>query len=297
MTKSKRNWWSVHIEVAALSAKARIDPADERLRRLAEILAANDGVVSSSPTRLSLRCSVSNERHDGALGEGTEIVQKAIGEAGLPIWPVVRAEAVCQDLLEAELEEPATPEVLGVAEVAKLLGVTRQRLAVIRRDHESFPKPFVELAATPLWYREAVEEWAKTWARRPGPSPSALAVAGLGALLLSPAEDDPSEAVARGVLIAGCMIAGVVGAAWLLRQLDMVAWRRPRMAPRRTTARDKPNWQNWAKRLAAAAVVHFVVDLVSEPRCPRCKQRTWLEWCQVCRSFVWPRRHWPRQEN
>ncbi len=215
-----KTWWSVHIEFAAPSAKAQIDPADDRLDRLAEVLAAHDGVVSASPTSLSLRCSVANERHDGALGEGTEIVQKALVEVDLPDWPVVWAEAVRQDRLEAELEELPTPEVLGVAEVAKLLGVSRQRLAVIRRDHPSFPKPFAELAATPLWYREAVEEWRMTWARRPGPSPSSVAVAGITALLLAIGEDDAGEALARGILVTGCVLAGIAGVTWLLRRPD-----------------------------------------------------------------------------
>lgn len=217
---SNGTWWSVLIELVAPSKKEPIDPADERLDQLAEVLAAHDGVVSCSPTTLSLRCSVSNERHDGALGEGTEVVQKALVDAGLPHWPVVRAEAVRQDRLEAELEAPPMPEVLGVTEVAKLLGVTRQRLAVIRRDHENFPKPFTVLAATPLWYREAIDEWRKTWSRRPRPSPSALTAGAIGALLVLPAEGSDLQVLGRRVVLAGCVVGGVVGVAWFLRRLD-----------------------------------------------------------------------------
>ena len=217
---SRATWWSVHLELAAPSARARIDPSDERLDLLAELLARHDGVVSSSKRSLSLRCSVTNERYDGALGKGSEIIQKALVEAGLLDWPVVRVEAVRQDRLKAELYEPPVPEVLGVAEVAKLLGVTRQRLAVIRREHEDFPRPFTELAATPLWYREAIEEWRKNWDRRPGPRPIGLAVAGIGPALLSGVGEDASQMLMRRVLLGTGIAALFVLATWLLRGRD-----------------------------------------------------------------------------
>jgi prophage regulatory protein len=56
-----------------------------------------------------------------------------------------------------------THHLVGVAEVAAMLGVTRQRVnqLVSRPD---FPKPEVELSAGRIWRREEVE----TWARRTG---------------------------------------------------------------------------------------------------------------------------------
>jgi len=220
---SRATWWSVHLELAAEVARAHIDPLDERLDLLAELLASHDGVVSCSEKSLSLRCSVTNERYDGALGEGSEIMQKALVEAGLPDWPVVRVEAVRQDRLEADLSESAVPEVLGVTEVAKLLGVTRQRLAVIRREHEDFPKPFTELAATPLWYKEAITEWSKHWNRRPGPRPIGLALAAMGPALFQGIGVDLPMVITRKVLICAGMAALLVAGARLLRKRGTAA--------------------------------------------------------------------------
>ncbi len=68
------------------------------------------------------------------------------------------------------------------------------------------------------------------------------------------------------------------------------------MPPKRATRRDEANWPSWAKRLAIGAAAHLAVDLVTDPHCPRCKQRTCFEWCRSCRRFVWPTRHWPLQQ-
>lgn len=49
---------------------------------------------------------------------------------------------------------------MGVAEVAKLLGVSRQRVQQLARRTD-FPEPVARLAATPVWESEDVEQWAR----------------------------------------------------------------------------------------------------------------------------------------
>lgn len=49
---------------------------------------------------------------------------------------------------------------VGVAEIAEMLGVTRQRVHQLTRT-EGFPEPEAVLSAGTIWRREAVEEWAK----------------------------------------------------------------------------------------------------------------------------------------
>lgn len=49
---------------------------------------------------------------------------------------------------------------VGAAEVAALLGVTRQRVAQLAASGAGFPPPEVELAAGRIWTREAIEQWA-----------------------------------------------------------------------------------------------------------------------------------------
>lgn len=54
---------------------------------------------------------------------------------------------------------------VGVAEIAEMLGVTRQRVNAIVATHDDFPKPAAVLAAGRIWNREAVEKWARDHGR------------------------------------------------------------------------------------------------------------------------------------
>ena len=52
----------------------------------------------------------------------------------------------------------------GVAEVAGMLGVSRQRVSQLAGSRD-FPEPVVTLAAGPVWERKAVEDWAERTGR------------------------------------------------------------------------------------------------------------------------------------
>ncbi len=54
---------------------------------------------------------------------------------------------------------------VGVAEIAEMLGITRQRVNAIVRTHADFPHPEAVLSAGRIWRREDVEEWARTHRR------------------------------------------------------------------------------------------------------------------------------------
>jgi eukaryotic-like serine/threonine-protein kinase len=61
----------------------------------------------------------------------------------------------------------------GVAEVAAALGVSTQRLAVLRQ-RESSPAAAAEIAQGPIWDLDAIEAWASSGSRRSRPGrPSA----------------------------------------------------------------------------------------------------------------------------
>lgn len=64
-----------------------------------------------------------------------------------------------------------TEHLMGAAEVAKLLGVSRVRVHQIAAADPTFPDPVAELAAGRIWEREAIEEWARQRGKgsRPGP--------------------------------------------------------------------------------------------------------------------------------
>lgn len=49
---------------------------------------------------------------------------------------------------------------VGVAEIADMLGVSRQRVDAIVSTHDDFPPPEAVLAAGRIWNRAAVRAWA-----------------------------------------------------------------------------------------------------------------------------------------
>lgn len=52
-------------------------------------------------------------------------------------------------------------KLVGVAEIAELVGVTRQRANQLC-DHPRFPRPVARLAMGRVWNLDEVEEWRKT---------------------------------------------------------------------------------------------------------------------------------------
>lgn len=71
--------------------------------------------------------------------------------------------------------------VVGVSEIAELLGVTSQRAGQITRDHSDFPEPVATLAAGRVWDREAVQAWIEQHPDRRGGRPRKQSTAQEGA--------------------------------------------------------------------------------------------------------------------
>lgn len=68
---------------------------------------------------------------------------------------------------DRRLAQPAYPELVGVTELAQLLGVSRQRASELQK-RPGFPAPVQILAAGPVWPRAWIERFVGTWERKPG---------------------------------------------------------------------------------------------------------------------------------
>jgi prophage regulatory protein len=72
----------------------------------------------------------------------------------------IRCLVTCQAYGRPVPSRPSI-ELAGVAEIAELLGVSRQRVDQLVREHDDFPRPIAELAAGRIWIRQEIVDWAE----------------------------------------------------------------------------------------------------------------------------------------
>jgi hypothetical protein len=127
--------------------------------------------AATNGRRYGARFCVSAASPEPAVAEALEIFHKAAANAGLPAWDVAELEAQTMGELKRQNAEPGFPSLAGVAEIADLLGVTRQRASTLVRS-KGFPAPVAELRAGPVWTRPSVARFVDQWQRRVGRPPS-----------------------------------------------------------------------------------------------------------------------------
>jgi hypothetical protein len=160
--------WSVYVEAAAPACdRADINEQAERAEELMDLLADWAAVPAADETSWSVELTVEASSPIDAARSAEDIVTNYAAKAGLLPWPLVRVEVVRSDVHVAALARSNFPDVVGSQEVTSMLQITRQRLHELRSAGR-FPAPIVQLAATPVWARTAVEAFAETWDRRPG---------------------------------------------------------------------------------------------------------------------------------
>lgn len=67
--------------------------------------------------------------------------------------------AACVTL--GNMRQPKVPELAGIAEVARLAGVSRQAVTNWRARYADFPKPVAQLEATPVFVVAVVRAWVE----------------------------------------------------------------------------------------------------------------------------------------
>jgi len=110
-----------------------------------------------------------------ALQVARDAALRAFAGTGQDGWDVVGATVRLWVDFEVDLNRPNYPELVGVAELAEMLGVSKQRVSELA-NKASFPRPIVSLKAGPVWDRTSVGNFLETWRRRPGRRPRVGAV-------------------------------------------------------------------------------------------------------------------------
>ena len=167
-------WYSVSIETWGDGPPSDEDSPVWELGPVLEKLGAtgvvvNAGGLSGGPGA-TFCVTVVGDDQSAAFGiagvRAVEIFQQACEKVGVEHRGIARVEVLDDVYLEREVsQEPA--RYVGVSEIAKLLGVSRQRVSELRA-REDFPWPVAELAAGPVWTLSSLQRFIAEWPRRPG---------------------------------------------------------------------------------------------------------------------------------
>jgi len=157
--------WNVRLQFDEVEVR---EPVDDTLDALFDLLEPQGPVATVSPGRLSIYLTVDETSPERALRSVRTLARTAMESTGIRSQPVpVGIEMHTEGELERLLWEPNYPDLVGVAEAAEILGVTKQRVSELARSRR-FPKPLYDLAAGPIWVKATIEAFAERWERKPG---------------------------------------------------------------------------------------------------------------------------------
>lgn len=160
-------WFSVHVEARAPAGERTSEVDDASVDVFMDLLKAYDGVVGNSHRSWTATVSIEMPDPRHAVAAAVPLIESLAATAGMPAWPMVRAEAVRDDVLEADNARSTLPDLVSAPEAAEILRVTPQRLHEIA-DRRGFPQPVYELRTGKLWLRPAIEAYDGLWQRKPG---------------------------------------------------------------------------------------------------------------------------------
>jgi predicted DNA-binding transcriptional regulator AlpA len=78
---------------------------------------------------------------------------------------VTKTVELCRGLQGQTLKVAKKLDLVGVWEIAEMLGVSRQRVHQLLRDHPDFPRPVADLKAGKIWFRTDIASWAARYRR------------------------------------------------------------------------------------------------------------------------------------
>lgn len=159
--------YAVSIEVEVSPPSERIEVLLEDLTDLLEHVGGAVGATLAPVPAVDVTLTLAADRIGEAEDLAEHLVAEMLGKVGLQVLGVVRREAMTVQVQDRLLERPLIPELVGVSEVASLLGVSKQRLSELR-TRADFPQPIVMLAAGPVWARPSLNHFIAGWSRKPG---------------------------------------------------------------------------------------------------------------------------------
>jgi hypothetical protein len=157
--------WSVYAETRA---RRRVEDGRvlDRLPALADVLEQYRAIPAGNGSGWSVRLTVDAPEPGAAWERAAVAIGEAADSVGLPRWPYARTEVARRDPSD-DGSVPPFPDLVGVSEVARILGVSRQRACALQQ-HRYFPSPVAVLACGPIWRLDDLRAFQEIWPRRPG---------------------------------------------------------------------------------------------------------------------------------
>jgi hypothetical protein len=155
--------WSIAVTVGGPQGHG---PFDEAVEAISDRLSTLAPSVAVSPDAVTVRVAIEAADIADAVKRATDQVRDACRHVG---WTsdVRDLEATEWSFFETKLAEPTYPELVGITEIADLLGTSRQRASELARTSK-FPSPLAELAAGPVWLKPTISKFVSEWERKPG---------------------------------------------------------------------------------------------------------------------------------
>ncbi|MEH0058777.1 hypothetical protein [Auritidibacter ignavus] len=147
-----------HVELGFVSQKS-LD--DDVVFDIVERLEDYAAVISVSRDLKSGSLALTNESQ--SLSSALESVRKAFAECMEAIrlpYEITSVKVQSEAEFDAELNEPVYPPVVAFADIARMAGISRQRVRQISAKPD-FPEVVIKTSQGPLYNRYAVKRWLK----------------------------------------------------------------------------------------------------------------------------------------
>jgi hypothetical protein len=146
-------------------------PTEDQIDAMVDALAPMGAAVAGGPGhhRMSITLTIDGGSPLSAIGEALDWVGKVARAAGFKSeLSLAGGEVLTTDEQDLRLAEPTLPELVGAADAAELLHVSRQRVHQLSTENPRFPKPVSHVKMGPLWTRASIEAFERAWERKPG---------------------------------------------------------------------------------------------------------------------------------
>lgn len=152
--------WNVYLEYAG-----EVD--EESLFDALEPLEPHSPSASIGDRKFGVRLFMLAPDPAGAIQKAEAKVMRSLRSKKLNGYVLQKVEALTIEALASEAEVTNFPRLVGVAEVARMLDVTKQRVSQLMEGSQ-FPRPASILASTPVWLEHSIRAFKSSWDRKPG---------------------------------------------------------------------------------------------------------------------------------